>query len=213
MLKLLRMILGKTSLLVMLIAILAICGLNLMDEVNTNKETPPINDSSAIPKPKGLTVAEAKEVIQSIHNILDIQVKNLRYVISPGTEINAYATGDGRVIITQGMLDFVKSKEELAVVIGHEIAHHMLGHTSGIQDKISYFDCTLYGASPFHSSIYREAMADIVGTQLADMAGYSECGGVSLWKRMRDNHGNDFQGSPTHPNLGSRIYLHEVMCR
>lgn len=41
--------------------------------------------------------------------------------------VNAYA--DGRlVMVTYDMMDFVRSEEELATVISHEIAHNVLNH-------------------------------------------------------------------------------------
>lgn len=45
-------------------------------------------------------------------------------------EINAFACPGGIVLITRGMLKLVKSEDELAAVIAHEIAH--LNHRDGI---------------------------------------------------------------------------------
>lgn len=41
--------------------------------------------------------------------------------------LNAFASGD-KIIITTGMLRFIKSDDELALVLGHEIAHNGLNH-------------------------------------------------------------------------------------
>jgi beta-barrel assembly-enhancing protease len=43
-------------------------------------------------------------------------------------DINAYALPGGFIYVTKGMLDFVQSDDELAGVIGHEIAHVSLYH-------------------------------------------------------------------------------------
>ena len=43
------------------------------------------------------------------------------------TEINAFADGDA-IILCLGMLKFVKSDDELAAVLGHEMAHNTQKH-------------------------------------------------------------------------------------
>ena len=42
---------------------------------------------------------------------------------------NAFALPDGRIFVTSGLLAFVENEAQLAVVLGHEIAHVMEGHT------------------------------------------------------------------------------------
>ncbi len=42
-------------------------------------------------------------------------------------KINAYAA-PGQVILTQRLVNFCLNDDELAVVVGHELAHHALGH-------------------------------------------------------------------------------------
>lgn len=44
-------------------------------------------------------------------------------------EINAFATPGGHILITRGMLKLVKSEDELAAVIAHEISHIQLEHS------------------------------------------------------------------------------------
>lgn len=41
---------------------------------------------------------------------------------------NAYASGDGSIAITTAMLQYLESEDEVAFVLGHEIAHHMANH-------------------------------------------------------------------------------------
>ena len=42
-------------------------------------------------------------------------------------QVNAFADGDN-VIVTTGMMDFARTDQELAVVVGHELAHNAMGH-------------------------------------------------------------------------------------
>jgi len=50
------------------------------------------------------------------------------YVILDSKEINAFAAPGGFIFITTGMLNFLKNEDELAVILGHEIAHIELQH-------------------------------------------------------------------------------------
>jgi hypothetical protein len=54
----------------------------------------------------------------------------VQFVIAAGSrEINAGATF-GQVIVTSGLLDFVRNDDELAAVLGHELAHISEGHVT-----------------------------------------------------------------------------------
>lgn len=47
------------------------------------------------------------------------------------SEINAFAAPGGFVMVTTGMLKFLKNEEELAVILGHEMGHLELEHGIG----------------------------------------------------------------------------------
>ena len=54
----------------------------------------------------------------------------IRFTVAVGEpQVNAGATF-GQVIVTSGLLDFVRDDDELAAVIGHEIAHITEGHVT-----------------------------------------------------------------------------------
>jgi len=49
-------------------------------------------------------------------------------MVNPGDrKINAYAA-PGRIILTQRLINFTLNDDELALVVGHELAHHAQGH-------------------------------------------------------------------------------------
>ncbi len=52
--------------------------------------------------------------------------------IGNSPQVNAYADGR-RIMITRGMLDFLSSDEELAVILAREIAHNILQHAASQQ--------------------------------------------------------------------------------
>jgi beta-barrel assembly-enhancing protease len=51
-----------------------------------------------------------------------------RFISLASTEVNAFATPGGHILIARGLLRLVQSEDELAAVLAHEIAHVALGH-------------------------------------------------------------------------------------
>lgn len=51
---------------------------------------------------------------------------NVKY--SDNQEINAYAHGNNNVVIQKGILEYAKNDDEIALVIAHELSHHMANH-------------------------------------------------------------------------------------
>jgi len=50
-------------------------------------------------------------------------------LVSGESSINAGATF-GQIVVTEGMMQFVRSDDELAMILGHELAHITLGHVT-----------------------------------------------------------------------------------
>ncbi|MFA5851748.1 MAG: M48 family metalloprotease [Spirochaetales bacterium] len=50
------------------------------------------------------------------------------FMVLDSEEINAFASPGGHILVTRGLLRKVRSEDELAAVLAHEIAHVALGH-------------------------------------------------------------------------------------
>jgi predicted Zn-dependent protease len=103
-------------------------------------------------------------------------------------ELNAYTTG-AKIFITNSMVDFCKSDDELACILGHEIYHNELGHIKRQVQKVKLL--TEQGAAlanlltiPFGQ--HDETMCDLKGLDLAFASGYKGCVSVDLWKRFQN---------------------------
>ena len=120
---------------------------------------------------------------------------NLR--LRSSTTINAYA--DGRnIIVTTGMMDFVESDSELALIIGHELAHNTMAH---IPKSVGNFIVSLGGTRytrPFESE------ADYVGLYYLFRAGYSPEGVESFWQRLSKIAPKGINRAKTHPTFPDR---------
>ena len=58
----------------------------------------------------------------------DINKYNWRIYVQNSNEVNAFAALDGIIIINKGIIDFCQNDDELALVIGHEMAHMTENH-------------------------------------------------------------------------------------
>ncbi len=99
----------------------------------------------------------------------------LRY--NPSPVVNAQC-GVFSISINAGMLQFVRNDAELALVLGHELAHYKLGHR---------------GSTPSN-----EFAADALGAIFSSHAGYGVCTGAQVVKRFND------RSSKTHPDSNER---------
>ena len=125
----------------------------------------------------------------------------LRFKIScvQSDVVNAFTAG-GQIFVTTALLDGAESIDELACVIGHEIAHNELGH---IREKLKehklareYFGDDL-GSTLFSGfqtltisfNQRKEAEADLMGIDLALLAGFNPCAGIQFWNRMQNLEG------------------------
>jgi len=126
-------------------------------------------------------------------------------------EINAFATmrrqdsGQYPVVVCyNGLLTRVVegNADRVAYVLGHEISHHILGHTQAIPGGTEFLRATF--------SRDQEIAADRKGMELALRANYSYLGGLSAIRKMIDLGLNysSFEGlAADHPSWFDRIAL------
>lgn len=102
--------------------------------------------------------------------------------LDPSDELNARADGK-RLFITTAMAGFTATDDELALVLGHELAHHVLGHrgwheaeTRGRRTQTVPALAGTGGGS--------ERQADRVGLYLAARAGFDSSIAPAFWRRF-----------------------------
>lgn len=120
---------------------------------------------------------------------------------------DSYDSGaDGSLItITTALMDFARDDDELAMIIGHEMAHNVLGHRAilagaGIKGGLS---------SHFGKAAARiratEMEADRWGAFFAARAGYAADAGPRFFARFGRSHGLGVLTDPTHPTEAQRV--------
>ena len=152
-----------------------------------------------------------------------------RFSIVEEKEPNAFALPGGFVYVTTGLLEMVRSDDELAAVLGHEVGHVAARHTvKRIQGAVGLqllqaLAIGAGGADPqtrqgmdlaFASILtaYSQAdelEADRLSTRYLKRAGYQPLAGIDFLTRLRDY---TFKQSPrrfsyfrTHPYFADRI--------
>ena len=111
--------------------------------------------------------------------------------------INAYADGK-HITVTAGMMNFVESDDELAFIIGHELAHNTMGH---IRKTIGNIIISLGGTRytrPFESE------ADYVGMYYLARAEYDLKSVEEVWRRLALTNPKSVSRANTHPTYPNR---------
>ena len=135
--------------------------------------------------------------------------------------INAAADGK-RILVTRGMMRFVRDDNELALVIGHELAHNAMGHMDAKRGNFvlgSILDvlAAAYGvntqgmfgnaAASAYSQDF-EAEADYVGLYMMALAGFDLGNAPQFWRRMAVAHPGSIRGGgmmASHPASPERF--------
>lgn len=143
------------------------------------------------------------------------------------SQINAFCMPGGKIAFYSGILQKLKlTDDEVAMVMGHEIAHALREHARermgknaatglGVSVLSQVFGLgqlgqtvTNLGAQLLTLQFSREdeSEADLVGMELAARAGFDPRAGVSLWQKMAASNGSaPPQWLSTHPSGNTRI--------
>lgn len=156
---------------------------------------------------------------------------NYEIVVSSDQAINAGADGS-KVVINRGLVEYVTRDEELAVVIGHEIAHNIMGHAGAKRQNMAagavggiILDIGLAvlgvntggaftklgmeaGRAAYSKDFEREA--DYVGTYLVGLAGYDIEQAPNVWRRMAVSNPRGIAFANTHPTSAERFVAMEA---
>ncbi|MEG0822362.1 MAG: M48 family metallopeptidase [Burkholderiaceae bacterium] len=142
--------------------------------------------------------------------------------------VNAFAMPGGKIAVYSGLIDQLGlSDDELAAVIGHEIAHAVLEHgrarmqsqlaqNVGVAALSMYFGLGDLGTAALAQAAEvalalpysrgQEVDADLAGLEMAARAGYDPRAAVSVWQKMSKlGGGQPPQWLSTHPDHQKRI--------
>ena len=146
--------------------------------------------------------------------------------LETNAELNAY-TDYKKIVIYSGMLRIARTDDELAVLVGHELAHVNMGHyQKKLQNAVlgalggvlvdggfalatmntgGSFTRHFYQAGAMAFSVAFEREADYVGAYYATRAGYDIAGAEAFWAAMGMENPNSISKATTHPTSPVRF--------
>lgn len=138
--------------------------------------------------------------------------------------VNAFALPGGKIGVYTGLLKVAKTQDQLAAVIGHEVAHVIAGHSServsesvaaelglGVVQAGTGVNAEMLGVAAnvfflMPNSRTHESEADLLGMDYMAKAGFDPRASIALWQNMSQSGG---QKPPellsTHPSDATRI--------
>lgn len=171
-------------------------------------------------------------VANRVTSVLPDQTQRWDVVLFDSAQVNAFALPGGHIGVYTGLLTVANTPDQLATVLGHEVAHVLARHgneqvsrgqltgvgmqiadaalgVSGVSNKDLYMSALGLGAKvgvilPFGRA--QESEADVMGLELMARAGFDPAQSVALWQNMSKAGGS--QGPEllsTHPSNTNRI--------
>ena len=157
------------------------------------------------------------------------------FVVFESEQVNAFALPGGKVGVYTGLIKLAESDDEIAAVMGHEVAHVSSRHggerasqqmaaagaaalaatymeVKDVNPEKRAMILGLYGATatggvilPFSRA--HETEADAIGLRFAAGAGYDPRAAITFWQKMAKKSGGrePFKWFSTHPPTGERI--------
>lgn len=177
-------------------------------------------------------VAYVDCVANRVTKVLPNQSMTWDVVVFESDQVNAFALPGGHIGVYTGLLKVAENEDQLATVIGHEVAHVLANHSNeqvsraqmtgmgmqladvalgagGVSNKDLYMAALGLGTQVGFLLPYgreQESEADVMGVELMARAGFDPSQSMTLWQNMGKQGGE--QGPEllsTHPSHSHRI--------
>ena len=181
----------------------------------------------------GQKIADATGRYLRANGLAD-EVKNFAWEFNlvKDDQVNAFCMPGGKIVVYEGLMNLVSSDDELAVVLGHEVAHAVAKHSN---ERMSQQVLAQYGAQVLSRSLSEKSLAvqklagtvygigaqvgvmlpfsrkheseaDYMGLILMKMAGYDPDVAVTFWQKMSAGSAGTVPALlSTHPSDAQRI--------
>lgn len=181
-------------------------------------------------------IEQVRRVGQRVAAVVESEMPDTawEFVVFEDAGINAFAMPGGKIGVNTGLLELVDSDDELAAVMGHEVAHVLLEHANqristslllqlgqvaaaygtesmemSEENRALLLGAMGAGAQigvmlPFSRG--HESQADKEGLMISARAGYDPRAAITFWEKMSAAGGEQpAEFLSTHPSHGRRI--------
>ena len=181
----------------------------------------------------GKRIAAATEAYLKSHGG-ESEIKNFSWEFNlvQNNELNAFCMPGGKIVVYEGLMKIISKDDELAVVLGHEVAHAVAKHSnermsqqvlaqygagilgqalSGKSAAIQQIAGQVYGLGANYGVILpfsrkHESEADNIGLVFMRLAGYNPEVAIEFWKKMSSSSTSSVpEIASTHPSDTRRI--------
>lgn len=169
----------------------------------------------------------------------DVQVASWQFAVFDNPAINAFVLPGGKVGFYRGLMEAVASDDEIAAVVGHEVAHVAARHAAerlsqqlALQVGVSLASAALseeygqnadiiagaLGAGALYGVILpysrmQELEADRLGVNLMRQADFDPAGALTFWRRMASGGEGAIEWMSTHPADQTRLARLQTLIR
>lgn len=186
-------------------------GLTQYKEYISTSSVSSDQDAVAVVKRVGQKLAAATEKYL-IANGLKSELANFAWEFNlvKDKQVNAFCMPGGKIVVYEGLLSVARTEAELAVVLGHEIAHAVAKHSN---ERMSQQIMTQYGMAILSAALSEKSVllqntattvfglgaqvglmlpysrkheyeADYMGIVFMELAGYDSTSALDFWTRM-----------------------------
>ena len=120
-----------------------------------------------------------------------------RFTVVRDLGVNAFAIGDGRIYVTEGVVTFADDEAEVAAILAHEMGHELAGHLRPQRRKTGFFggssqreEATTVGSVTQPLDPEKEMEADRTSLDLLERAGLDPRGALTVAERLTRQAGD-----------------------
>lgn len=164
-----------------------------------------------------LTLGLRRQMLEREINLWSVPSCRMNVKLLTSPVVNALSDGSN-IVVTTGLLEFVRSPDQLAWVIAHEVGHHVLGHADNarLQIMLNRFLGSTVGETPHAiQRIDSERQADLFAADLVTRAGFDLREGRKFldWVRVLQAPPDENNLNQSHPPTQERIEALDKMIR
>ncbi|MFT6914866.1 MAG: putative Zn-dependent protease [Motiliproteus sp.] len=135
------------------------------------------------------------QIFDRIHSISHLSDERWQPILIDRDSFNAFTTGGTRIVVHLGLMQQLKSDDEVAAVLAHEIAHTVANHVfegQSLAQATSLANSNSSARDGYKAAFTQgnEREADRIGVLYSALSGFDPLAASHIWKRQFEAQGN-----------------------